>query len=186
MRIISLSATHQEIDEMISFLRQGAVIIYPTDTVYGIGCDATNRDAIERIYKIKKRPTDNPMSVAFSDFNMLQEYTELDEEQMTQMKNKLPGPYTFIVRAQNLPEIITKDNKVGVRIPEIPTILYIISKFGKPIVTTSANIAKQRPTHLFDKIDQNVLRGVDFAIKEDIGSGLPSAVIDLTTGKALR
>lgn len=187
MKIIELSEVSKKLDLIISLLNSGGIILYPTDTVYGIGCDATNRQAIDRIYKIKKRPVGKPMSVAFSDFQMMQKYAKVDGFLLSEMRGKLPGPYTFIVPARNLPDTITKDGKVGVRIPRLPELLRLISEFGKPIITTSANLTDRAPVSLLDSVDYLVKTSVGLIIKDDsAGSGIPSTVIDPTTGDVIR
>jgi len=177
-----------DFDRIAKRIIAGDVFIYPTDTVYGIGCDATNVKSIERIFEIKQRQKGKPFSVAFSDMQMLLKYVDVDEGQKEMMIEKLPGAYTFIVKKKGIPDVATAGlPTVGVRIPDFGPLKELIKKAKVPIVTTSANTSGEHPASSIQEISHQVLNGVDFAIDAGrCGSGVPSTVIDLTTGKKLR
>jgi len=121
-------------------LRQGALICYPTDTVYGIGCDMYNQKAVKRLYQIKRRPKQKPFSFMCSSLKNVSEYCYLSNTAYRLMKRLLPGPYTFILQALKIvPKImVTKQKTVGIRVPENVIAASITEEFGTPIVNTSA------------------------------------------------
>ena len=163
----------------VNLLEKEKIIIYPTDTVYGLGGDATSENIIKKIYEIKQRPLNKPISVLVSDFEMLKKYAEINEKQMKILKEKLPGPYTFILKPKiKLP---VSENNVGFRIPDHWCVL-IAKEFGKPITTTSANIYNQPTPKSIEKIKDNFKDSISLYIDEGILEGKPSKVIDLTQG----
>ena len=172
------------IKDIIEKLKTDNLIVYPTDTVYGLGADGTSEEAVKRVYEIKQRPLEMPISVLVSDFGMLEKYAEITEEQMKILKQSLPGPYTFILKAKiKLP---VAENSVGFRIPDHWCIL-IAKEFGKPITATSANIHKQPTPPEISKIKNIFKDSVSLYINEGIKQGNPSTVIDLIQGqKVLR
>jgi len=169
-------------------VKAGEVFIYPTDTVYGIGCDALNEESVGRIFEIKQRPRDNPLSVAFWDVSQLLRYVSLGDEQEALLSKKLPGPYTFIVKNKALPRVVTGGlDTIGVRVPDHGPIRELIREADTPIVTTSANISGEKTPCSIHEIPYSLLQQVGFII--DAGScklGRPSEVIDLATGEKLR
>ncbi len=169
-------------------IRGGEVFIYPTDTVYGIGCDAFNKDSVRRIFRIKQRPRNKPLSVAFCDIDQLLRCVSLSSGQEALLRKRLPGPYTFIVMNRTIPKIVTGGlDTIGVRIPDYGLVRRIIREADTPIVTTSANISGERAPDSLHEISCDLLNRVDFVI--DAGKcelGRPSEVIDLTTGRRLR
>ena len=190
------------LETAVKLLQAGKLIIYPTDTLYAIGCDATNAKAIERVYALKKRPREMPLSVLVSDFEMLQKYAEITKEQMKILKEKLPGPYTFILRPkinsnssrvggmENSPRIFHKlpvsNGNVGFRMIDVPIANQIIRKFGKPITATSANIHRKETPATISDLKAIFGIHINLYISGNRLSGKPSTVIDLTTGKMVR
>ncbi len=169
-------------------IKEGKILIYPTDTVYGIGCSVRSRN-IEKIFEIKKRSPKNPLSVAFSDLEMIKRYVVLTSREERFVKDNILGHYTFIVRKrESISGTITAGkDMVGVRIPNHGVVKGIIRSAGIPIITTSANISGEKAPASFDEIDEELINKVDLAI--DSGRcriGKPSAVIDLRSGKFLR
>jgi len=130
-----------KISKVVDTLRKGGIIIYPTDTVYGIGCDIHNVRAIERLCKIQKiDPRKLNLSFICYDLSHIAEYTKnLPTQVFKLMKNKLPGPYTFILNANNnVPKILnTKKNTVGIRIPDHKVPRIIVQELGNPILNSS-------------------------------------------------
>ena len=129
------------IEKAKDILEQGGVILYPTDTVYAYGCDINCKDAIEKIYHIKKIERNKPLSFVFSDISQLHEYVRnMPDPAFKLMKKVLPGPYTFIFQASKLvPKIVlTKQKTIGVRIPANNVALDIVKALGRPIISASA------------------------------------------------
>jgi len=169
-------------------VKAGEVFIYPTDTVYGIGCDALNEEAVKKVFEAKGRDFKKPLSVAFSDMKHLLRFVDINEEQRREMDAKLPGPYTFVVKNKHVPKIVTGGlDTVGVRIPKHDLIRELIRESGVPIVTTSTNLSGgPAPSHIYE-IPDEIIEKVSFVIDAGkSGSGKPSTIIDLTTGKKLR
>jgi len=162
---------------VIEVLRKGELIVYPTDTIYGLGADGTSKQAVKKVFDVKKRPLDDPISVMVSDFEMLEKYAEINERQMKILKEKLPGPYTFILKPKiKLP---VSQNNVGFRIPDHWCTL-IAKEFGKPVTSTSANIHKQPTPKNIRGIENSFKDSVSLYIDEGVKQGRPSKVIDLT------
>jgi tRNA threonylcarbamoyl adenosine modification protein (Sua5/YciO/YrdC/YwlC family) len=127
------------IKQTVEKLRNGAVICYPTDTVYGIGCDIFNQKAIKKIYQIKKRRKDKPFSFMCSSLKNVSDYGHVSNPAYRIMRKALPGPFTFVLSATKVvPKImITKQKTVGIRVPDNNICLALLEELGNPIVTTS-------------------------------------------------
>lgn len=170
-------------EKSLEVLRAGGTIIYPTDTVFGLGCDATNPMAIKKIYNLKGRNFHKPLSILVADFAMLRKYTKINNLELQKLKKYLPGPFTFLVAKKNLPNVLTNSlPKVGVRMIKTEPILSILKKFKKPIVTTSANISGEKDV---DKSAKLKIKA-DLIISGQTKLGQPSTVIDLATNKIIR
>lgn len=120
-------------------LEEGGVIIYPTDTVYGLGCDLFNKKAIEKIYEIKRRDKKQPFSFVCSDLSDISKYAVVPTYAYKIMRHLLPGPYTFILGASRMvPKILLpRRREVGIRIPDNLICLTLVKEFGRPIISTS-------------------------------------------------
>jgi len=133
----------KQIRKVVDVLEQGGIIIYPTDTVYAMGCDINASKAIEKIARFKGMNPDNPdLSLIFHDMSQLSEYTIIrDNNVFKLLKRNLPGPFTFIVQANNqIPRMFKNKKKtVGIRIPDNSIILELVKELGRPIVTTSVH-----------------------------------------------
>jgi tRNA threonylcarbamoyl adenosine modification protein (Sua5/YciO/YrdC/YwlC family) len=127
------------IQKTVDILRDGGIIIYPTDTVYGLGCDLFNKKGIERIYEIKKRNRKQPFSFVCADLKDISRYARVSDYAYKTMKRLLPGPYTFILEASRLvPKIILpKRQTTGIRVPDNRICLAIVRELGQPIISTS-------------------------------------------------
>jgi L-threonylcarbamoyladenylate synthase len=169
-------------------IRAGEVFAYPTDTVYGIGCDATNAHAVERVFEIKGRDFKKPLSLAFHSIEQIKRYAEVDEKEELALKEKLPGPYTFILRNKKVSKRVTAGlDTVAVRIPDNRFVVGLVNETGVPIVTTSANLSGHVPALCLDDIPACMLGQLDFAVDAGMcGSGKPSVIINLLDGKILR
>ena len=162
-------------------LRQGGVIAYPTDTIYGIGCDIFNRKGVKKIYQIKQRDPRKPFSFICSDLSEVANYAQVSNAAFKIMKRYLPGPYTFVLEASRVvPDLLTtKQKTVGIRIPDNPIALQIVHELGHPLVTTSANISGEDIFSDPVDIQQKLGKQLDLVVDGGSLSGDPSTVISL-------
>lgn len=166
-------------EEYIETLKEGKLFIYPTDTVYGIGCDATNEIAVYNLRNVKKRPT-RPLSIIAPNKDWIKENFIIDEKALDWC-NKLPGPYTLVLKLKNKDAIshnITDSDSVGIRLPD-HWISDFVSNFGKPIITSSANITGKNFMTSIEDLDDELKSKVHFFIDEGEINGTPSKIIRL-------
>ena len=132
------------IKKAVDVLRDGGIIIYPTDTVYGLGCDLSNKKGIEKIYEIKRRNKKQPLSFICSDLKHISQYAKVTDYAYKTMKRLLPGSYTFILEASRLvPKIILpKRPTTGIRVPDNNICLALVRELGQPIISTSVKTAE--------------------------------------------
>lgn len=175
----------RRIDYIVAALRRGAVIIYPTDTIYGMGCDIHNARAVERVARIKGvKPTKNDFSFICYDLSHIADYARVSNSAFKLMKRVLPGPYTFLLDASgNVPKLLNTSKKtVGIRVPanEIPR--QIVHQLGNPIITTSIRDEDEvieystDPELIFEKFQHQV----DLVIDGGYGGNIPSTIVDAT------
>lgn len=175
----------RKIEQIVSCLRNGGIIIYPTDTVYGMGCDIHNARAVERICQIKGiKPNKNNFSFICNDLSHISDYAKVSTATFKLMKRVLPGPFTFVLEGNNhVPKVLSQSKKtVGIRIPDnvIPRI--IVKELGNPIITTSIHDDDDvldyptDPELIFEKF-QNL---VDIVIDGGYGKNIPSTIVDAT------
>jgi len=174
----------RKISQVVDTLRQGGVIIYPTDTVYGLGCDIFNTKAIETICRIKGiKPEKANLSFVCYDLRHISEYTRsVDTSTYKLMRRALPGPYTFILKANNMIPKLFKNNKktVGIRVPDNHIAREIVQELGHPIVSTSIRSDDKIVDYFTDPelIYEEFGNRVDIVIDGGIGGLEPSTVID--------
>ncbi|PLW80304.1 threonylcarbamoyl-AMP synthase [Candidatus Woesearchaeota archaeon] len=163
-------------------LEDGELFIYPTDTIYGIGCDATNEIAVYNLRNIKKIPT-RPVSIIAPSKEWIKEHFEVNDK-ASEWIDKLPGPYTLVLKCKNgcMPSNISDTGSIGVRIPD-HWISSFVSEFGKPIVTTSANITGKSFMTNIDDLDTSIKKKTLFFIDEGDIQGKPSDIIFLDKNK---
>jgi len=164
----------------------GKVVVYPTDTVYGIGGDALNHSVVEKVRRIKGIGKNKPLSVMMTDLNMIDEYCEIGLWEEIILKKYLPGPFTFVLKSRKKLSIAPGDT-IGVRVPESEFCNRLCEAIGKPVITTSANRTGDEPPVVFEEIDRTFLEQVDIAI--DSGPtryGRASDVVDLVNKKIIR
>lgn len=173
------------IKKVVDVLRNGGLIIYPTDTVYGLGCDITNSRALERIAKIKGVKLEKAnFSFVCNDLSHLSDYVkQIDTSTFKILKRALPGPYTFILPGNNdLPKEFRKKKTVGIRVPDNKITLEIVKMLGNPIVSTSIHDEDEvleystDPELIFEKWQHLV----DLVIDGGYGDNIPSTIIDLS------
>jgi len=185
MKVISKEefALHKE--EFLNRIMEGAVFIYPTDTIYGIGCNALNADAVRKIREIKERPN-APFSIIAPSRQWIEENCEVDEE-ASDWFEKLPGPYTFIMNMKNMHSIaegVIQKDTVGIRIPA-HWISKVAALLDIPIITTSVNKRGKEFMTKLDNLDQTIKSRVDFIIDEGEKKGRPSHIIHLETEEVI-
>lgn len=161
-------------------LQKGGIIIYPTDTLYGLGADIFNQKAVERILKIKGRDFKKPISVMVSNFSEIEKLAQVNLKQKKIIKAILPGPFTLLLKKRKkVPDFITAgSDKAGFRMP-CSEVCQKLSK-NMPLTTTSANVADFKPSLSLKKITREFGEKVDFILKGEKLSGQPSIIIDLT------
>lgn len=170
------------ISQVVEQLRQGAVICYPTDTGYGIGCDIFNQKAVKRIYQIKQRPKDKPFSFMCADLKDLSEYCHVSNTAYRLMKKNLPGAYTFILPTLKIvPKILTTRQKtVGIRVPDNIICRALIQELGNPILTTSAaTIDEELSLAEAFEIEERLGKQLDLIIDGGAVYPAPSTIISL-------
>lgn len=176
----------REVEKIVNLLRDGAVIIYPTDTVYGLGCDITKQRAVERIARIKGvKPEKSNFSFIVDDLSHLADYTRpVNNTVYKLMKRNLPGPFTFILEANNnVPKLLKrKKQNVGIRIPDNNIIRTIVRELGNPILTTSIHSEDEVIEYETDPelIHEEMNHLVDLVIDGGYGNNVPSTVVDCT------
>ncbi|MCU0331854.1 MAG: L-threonylcarbamoyladenylate synthase [Ignavibacteriaceae bacterium] len=170
------------INKAINILKDGGVIIYPTDTVYGIGCDIFNKQALDRVKEIKSNPDIKLLSFICPDLKDIARYAKVSDYAYKTMKRLLPGPYTFILpAAKNVPKKLwSKRKTVGIRIPDHPVALKIVEGLGNPIVSTSTTTRKGELIIDPQEIKAVFNSQVDLMLASGNLSGKPSSVIDLS------
>ena len=171
-----------DIEQCILVLRKGGIILYPTDTVWGIGCDATNETAVERIFQLKNRPDEKAMIVLVADEqDVLKHVANTDLRVFDYLKQE-QRPVTVVYDgAIGLAEnTIAKDGSVAIRICKDSFCKHLVNRLRKPIVSTSANVSGQPAARYFSEISDEIKKGVDYVVKyrqEDNRISLPSMVI---------
>ncbi|BDD88988.1 L-threonylcarbamoyladenylate synthase [Desulfofustis limnaeus] len=171
------------IKQVADLLRHDAVICYPTDTGYGIGCDIFNAKAIRQVELLKRRPPNKPFSFMCSDLKNISEFAHVSNTAYRLLKKNLPGPYTFVLPGTKLvPKVMTtKQKTVGIRVPENAICRALLAEFGAPIINTSLPLSDDvpPPTEAYE-IDELIGNRVDLIIDGGPVYPDPSSVIDLT------
>lgn len=174
---------NREVQQAATIIKSGGIILYPTDTVWGIGCDATNAAAVLKIYDLKKRADSKSMICLVSDERMLANYVKTVPAAAYDILAYSNKPTTIIYdHPKNIANnLIAPDNSLGIRIPDDEFCIKLIRMLRKPIVSTSANLSGQPTPNSFDEIDRNILEGVDYVVNlhRKKKSGSPSTIIKL-------
>ena len=171
-----------DIKNCISVLQNGGIILYPTDTVWGIGCDATNEKAVEKIYAVKRRNEEKSMIILVADEKDILHYTDHPEPVIFDYIKGISKPTTVIYdSAKNLAKnLVNKDGSVGIRIVKDFFCSELLRQFVKPIVSTSSNISGYPPPTFFEDIDTQIKSGVDYIVQhrqDDMTEATPSAIV---------
>jgi tRNA threonylcarbamoyl adenosine modification protein (Sua5/YciO/YrdC/YwlC family) len=167
------------IQKVVDILKSGGIVVYPTDTFYGIGCDIMNKRAIERIYQIKQRNKSKPFSFICSGLKNISHYAKVSNYAYKTMKRLLPGPYTFILEGSKLvPKImLTKRKTAGIRVPDNPICLALVKGLGNPVITTSATKPDGTIFHDASLVHDYFGNRIDAVVDGSIVPGRPSSVI---------
>ena len=180
----------RDMETAVEVLRSGGVIIYPTDTVYGIGCDITKPKAVERIVKIKRmKPKDARFSFICSDLSHISDFAKFSNSTFKLLKRNLPGPFTFILPGYNKVSnfFISKRKTVGIRIPDNPIPLELVRLLGNPILTSSLKDDDDVLEYTTDPelIHEKYADIVDLVIDGGYGDNSPSTIVDCTTNEPI-
>jgi len=178
--------SEKDMDEIVAALKSGELVVYPTDTLYGVGADPFNESSVKKVYIAKNRPFDMPLSIAVSNEKMMESISVLNDNARKLIRKFLPGPLTIMLtKKPNLPDILTSgSNQIGIRIPDHPFAIRLIDKFG-PITSTSANL-HSHPDPVEASVAQKDLKG-HIGIFVDCGKTKfeePSTIVDVSEGLA--
>jgi L-threonylcarbamoyladenylate synthase len=177
----------EDLQKALKVLKEGGIILYPTDTIWGIGCDALNREAVDRIYKLKQREDSKSMLVLLDDAGKLFRYVQEVPDIAMDLVEVSDKPITVIYPgAKNLASIlIAEDGSIGIRISTDQFNKDLISRLGKAIVSTSANITGKPAPQIFDEIEEEITTAVDYIVdyrRDDLSRKDPSSIIKIWPG----
>ncbi|MCQ2210975.1 MAG: threonylcarbamoyl-AMP synthase [Paludibacteraceae bacterium] len=185
IRIYPENPNQREIDKVVQFLRDGGLIVYPTDTIYGLGCDIFNTKAVEKICRYKNIDIRKAnLSFICYDLSNISEYAKVDNDTFKLMKKNLPGPFTFILNGNNnLPKLFRNKKTVGIRIPDNNIIRELVKGLGNPILSTSVRDDEDEIQEYFtdpELIHERYENIADVVINGGYGSLDPSTIVDCT------
>lgn len=187
IKIYPENPNSKEIDKIVKILQDGGVVIYPTDTVYAIGCDALNMRAVEKICRMKGiDPKKSNLSIICYDLSNLSEYAKVSNSSFKIMKKNLPGPFTFILpTSSELPKIFKNKKEVGIRVPDNTIIRELVKQLGNPILTTSIRDEDDIVEYSTDPelIHEKYENTVDIIIDGGYGGIEASTIVDCTNGE---
>lgn len=176
----------EEIRKTLEVLKKGGIILYPTDTIWGLGCDATNAEAVQRIYELKKRADNKSMLVLLDDAGKIASYADVPAIALDLIE-VADKPTTIIYPgAKRLaPNLIAEDGTIGIRITTEEFTKSLLSRFNRPLVSTSANVSGQPSPRFFDEISETIKDGVDYIVnyrRNEHKAAAPSSIIKLGMG----
>jgi L-threonylcarbamoyladenylate synthase len=177
----------EDIKKALEVLKGGGIILYPTDTIWGIGCDATNAEAVKRIYQIKKREDSKSMLVLMENPALLERYVDDVPEVAWDLVEITTTPLTVIYsNAKNLaPNLVAEDGSIGIRFTKEEFTAQLLQRFRRPLVSTSANISGEKSPAFFDEISEEIKSQVDYVVEyrqDDTTPSQPSSIIKLGPG----
>jgi len=186
--LVAIHPEHPEprkIQRAVEALQAGEIIAYPTDTVYGLGCDLTNRKAVERLYAIKRMDRRQPLAFICPDLSGIARWAIVENAQYRVLRHFLPGPYCFILGAsREVPKLLqTKQSTVGIRVPDNAVCQALARELGRPIISTAAADPDGEPLIDTDDIVER-FKGLAMVLDGGVGKTIPTSVIDLTKGHA--
>ena len=180
IKTIIAKPDNRTIKKAARILKKGGLVIYPTETCYGLGSDATNTKAIKRVYKVKKRPYSKPIHIIVSSLKMMGRYGEITKEIKFLVKKFMPGPLSIVTRKRKTIPKILNPKEITFRIPGNTVALKLVKEFKKPITTTSANISEQSPLYKIKDVIKTFDNKVEMIIDcGDLKTTKPSTFIDM-------
>ena len=185
LEIMESNINERYLDEVVDVLRDGGIIVYPTDTLYAIGCDAMNNSAIERICQLKAmKSAKTNLSIVCADLSEVAQYAKVDNSVFRLMKSNLPGPFTFLLPAlSKLPKAFKGRRTVGIRIPDNKVARAIVDALGGPIFTTSVEGRDEDYICEPELIAETYGESIDLVVSSGRGGMRPSTVVDCTGGE---
>ena len=183
--LLEINAEHPEprkIRKAVDALEQGEVIGYPTDTVYGLGCDISSKKAVDRLYQMKAMDRAHPLAFICPDLSEIARYAVVDNQVYRVLRHFLPGPYCFILEAtKEVPRLLqTKRKTIGIRVPKHEVVCALVRELGRPIISTTAQRAGAEQPHIDAREIDEDFSGLGLVIDSGAGGLVPSTVIDLT------
>jgi tRNA threonylcarbamoyl adenosine modification protein (Sua5/YciO/YrdC/YwlC family) len=171
----------RKIRRAVDALEAGEIIAYPTDTVYGLGCDLTNKRSVDRLYQIKGMDKAQPLAFICPDLSEIAKYAIVDNQIYRVLRRFLPGPYCFILEAtREVPRLVqTKRKTIGIRIPNHEVTRAVVAMLGRPIISTTAQRAGAEPHVDANEIDDD-FKGLGLVLDAGAGGVIPTTVVDLT------
>ncbi len=174
----------EDVNKALDTLKNGGLILYPTDTIWGIGCDATNKEAVEKVFALKGRDKSKSLIVLLHNDNQLASYVNEIPEVAYELIEYTEKPLTIVYsKAKNLAEnALAEDGSIGIRIVRHPFCEQLLQRFRKPIISTSANISGASSPTCFDDISEEIISGVDYVVRygqRDKGDGKSSTVMKI-------
>ncbi len=185
LKLYNENPNPREIEKVVSVLRDGGIVIYPTDTLYGMGCDALNVRAVEKICNLKGiNPQKSNLSIICNDLSVISEYAKISTPIFKLMKRNLPGPFTFILpTTSSLPKIYKNKKTVGIRIPDNNIIREIVAQLGNPVLSTSVKDEDDEMEYTTNPelIHEKWGEIADIVIDGGFGGAEPSTIVDCTS-----
>lgn len=185
--LINASEREKIINQTINFLKKGGMVVFPTDTVYGILVDATNKKAVGKLIEFKNRPAGKAISIFVNDKKMLMDEAEISFSQIQMIDQLLPGPFTLIFKSRHqiVKELESENGTLGIRLPDYKLILDLVKKFKRPVTATSANLAGRSPHYSVNSLLNSLSKVKTNFIDLIVDTGLlprnkPSTVVDMT------
>ena len=172
-----------QLQEMANILKDGGLVAFPTETVFGFGVVFDNESSYKRLIEVKRRPPEKPFTMMLSQVDDIEKYAELDEKSRLLIENFMPGQFTLIVKAKkNLPFYsISKDGFVGLRIPDEDTVRSMIDMVGKPLLVPSANRSGDKPLTNSDDVVKEFADEVDAVLEGQSTSNVPSTIVKVSS-----
>ncbi|MCP4713613.1 MAG: threonylcarbamoyl-AMP synthase [Deltaproteobacteria bacterium] len=182
LRVYESHPQLRAVQKAVSVLKEGGLIVYPTDTVYGLGCDLHNKRALERIYKIKGLAEKSPLSFISPDLSEVSAYAKVSNRAYRLMNKHLPGPFTFILPA--LKEVnrymIHKRKQIGIRVPDSNVCRLLTEELGNPIISTSVPLWREKVLNSGEVIDDYFGKQIDLVLDIGVLISEPSTIVDCT------
>lgn len=177
-----LEAGDEALNKCLSALSKGELIVYPTDTLYGLGADATIDGAVEKVFAAKRRPIDKVVSIAVASVQAAEEIVNFTPNARIVAAKFLPGPITIILNAKSQMKFVSKDGKIGIRIPDSDFAIALLKSYNRPIIATSANLSGGPNPRELSEIPQEIMDQVSVVVDQGRTKySAPSTIVDLSS-----